>query len=75
MHNTLRGTIVRIVPPGAFTTYIVKLETGETGVTYISTKYRNFALWSSLRVGDNVSGLVWKNHAKKILDADHCVTE
>ncbi len=66
----MEGKINRIIESGKFITLIIWLKTGEYGRTYTGTMYRNYEIWKDLKVGDHISGLNWKDKARKIIDAD-----
>jgi hypothetical protein len=64
------GLLHRITEGGKFTTYLFKLSDGSYGRIYTGPHYRNYHNWKDLRIGDLVSGLVWYNELKGILDGD-----
>ena len=66
----LDGLLHRITESGQFTTYLFKLSDGSYGRVYTGRSYRNFHNWRDIQVGDLVSGLIWHNEVKKIIDGD-----
>lgn len=64
------GCLHRITDSSRFTTYLFKLPDGSFGRIYTSPKYRNFHNWKDLRIGDLVSGLLWFDETKGVLDGD-----
>ncbi len=47
-----------------------KLSGGETAKTYAVRGFRNYVVWESVKVGDHVEGLRWKDKSKGHIDAD-----
>lgn len=68
--KTMDGLLHRITEGGKFTTYLFKLSNGSYGRVYTGEKYRNFHNWKDLQIGDLVSGLVWFDEIKGIIDGD-----
>ena len=66
----MEGKVIRItrVPNGIM--ILIWFGGKEYGRTYTGENFRNYALWSDLKVGDQVDGLVWKDMEKGIVDAD-----
>ena len=68
--KTIDGLLNRITEGGRFTTYLFKLSDGSYGRVYTGGKYRNYHNWKDLQIGELVSGLVWYDEVKGILDGD-----
>jgi hypothetical protein len=64
------GLLKRISEGGKFTTYLFRLSDGTYGRVFSGPKYRNFHNWKDFKIGDMVSGLVWYDEVKGILDGD-----
>jgi len=65
------GQIKRIIPSGEFVTFIIQVkDVRSCSRTFTGQKYRNFAYWRDLKVGDCIAGVQWKNEQKGIVDAD-----
>ncbi len=72
MNNTkfMDGCLNRITDGAKFTTYLFKLSDGSFGRVYTAPNYRNYHNWKDLRIGDLVSGLVWYDEVKGIINGD-----
>lgn len=68
--KNMKGQIVGINPSGKFTMIFFKLESGKSAHTYTGEQYRNYAVWSSFKVGDWIDGLEWRAEKKKQINAD-----
>jgi len=67
----MEGQIKRIIPSGEFVTFIIHVKDVQScSRTFTGQKYRNFAYWRDLKVGDWIAGLRWLDEAKGIIDAD-----
>ncbi len=68
--KTIDGCLIRITDSGKFTTYLFRLADGGVGRVFTGQNYRNFHNWKDLNIGDVVSGLVWYDEMKGILNGD-----
>jgi hypothetical protein len=50
--------------------FTLKLANGDSAKTYVVKGFRNIAIWSHLKIGDQIEGLQWKDEQKKLIDAD-----
>ena len=50
--------------------FIIKLENGVCGKTYVVKGFRNEVNWAHFKIGNCVGGLEWFDERKKILSAD-----
>lgn len=66
----MKAQLIRITPGKDFETMLFKIDKNKYGLTYTGKKYRNYATWSQLKIGDWVDGLEWKDEYKKIIDGD-----
>ena len=66
----MNGIIKRITNIGESIMYLIWTKSEGHGRTYTGEKYRNYANWKDLRVGDHVNGLKWKDKKRGIIDGD-----
>lgn len=68
--KVMDGLLHRITEGNRFTTFLFKLSDGSYGRVYTGPSYRNFHNWRDIQIGELVSGLVWYDEVRGILDGD-----
>ncbi len=69
-NKKMDGLLNRITEGGKFTTYLFQLPDGSFGRVYTGKSYRNYHNWRDIQIGELVSGLVWYDEIKGIIDGD-----
>jgi hypothetical protein len=68
--KTIDGLLHRITEGEKFTTYLFKMSDGSFGRVYTGRNYRNYHNWKDIKIGELVSGLIWYDEVKGIIDGD-----